>query len=199
MACPDFSEPFIVQTDASGTGLGAVLTQVQNGTERVIAYISRTLLPAERNYSVIELECLAVVWAIRKWRGYLEGYFFKVITDHKSLEWLQKFRNPRGKLARWLFDLQEFNFEISYRRGTDNKIADVLSRSTQIDAIETVAENINCPWFTSLKTRIISNPEKFPNFKIIDEKIYKKFRQILLPKVSTPIGNFVFRNPSVTI
>jgi len=97
LACLDFSRQFILQTDASNLGLGAILTQNSEG-ERVIAYTSRTLNSAEKNYSVTELECLAVVWGIRRMRDYLEGYKFMVITDHQSLRWLRTLDNPSGRL-----------------------------------------------------------------------------------------------------
>jgi len=100
LACPDFTRRFFVQTDASTTGLGAVFTQRFEEGERVNAYASRTLNGAEKNYSAIELECLAVVWGIRHFRGYLEGYQFSVITDHQVLRWLQKIESPTGRLAR---------------------------------------------------------------------------------------------------
>jgi len=80
LACPDFNRRIILQTDASTTGLGAVLTQHFEDGERVIAYTSRALNRAKKNYSATELECLAVVWGIRYFREYLEGYEFTVIT-----------------------------------------------------------------------------------------------------------------------
>ena len=86
LACPDWSKTFIVQTDASKEGLGAVLTQGERNDERVIAYASKSLNKAEKNYSATELECLAIKWVIWKFREYLEGYHFKVITDHQSLK-----------------------------------------------------------------------------------------------------------------
>ncbi|KAL6423101.1 hypothetical protein ACFW04_010532 [Cataglyphis niger] len=121
LACPDFNRRFILQTDASTSGLGAVLTQYHEDGERVIAYASRTLSGAETNYSATELECLAVVWGVRRMRDYLEGYAFTVITDHQSLRWLQKLEAPTGRLARWLFELQQYDFEIKYRRGALNR------------------------------------------------------------------------------
>ena len=88
LTCSDFSQPFQLETDASDTGLGAVLTQIINGRNHAIAYASRNLNSAVSRYSTSEKKCLAVEWAIRKFRPYLEGYSFKVITDNIVLKWL---------------------------------------------------------------------------------------------------------------
>ena len=77
-----------------------MLTQILNGEEKVIAYASRILTSAERRYSVTELECLAVLWAVEKFRFYIEGTRFTVVTDHSSLKWLHNLKNPSGKLSR---------------------------------------------------------------------------------------------------
>lgn len=143
LTCPDFDSPFTLQTDASQDGLGAVLTQETDQGERVIAYASRTLDRAERNYSTTEKECPAVVWGIRKMRPYLEGYHFTVLTDHESLKWLQKMENPSGRLARWSLELQQYDFTVQYRKGSANVIADALSRRPE--DINTVEAPAACP------------------------------------------------------
>ena len=94
LSCPNFHVPFELQTDASNTGIGAVLTQTIEAVEHVVSFASRSLLEAERNYSTTEKECLAVIWSIQKFRAYLEGYHFTVITDHSSLKWLYNLKNP---------------------------------------------------------------------------------------------------------
>lgn len=104
-----------------------MLTQYFDEGERVIAYESRTLNGAERNYSATELECLAVIWGIQRMKNYVEGYNFTVITDHQALKWLQRLESPSGRLARWLFELQQYDFDVKYRRGTLNRVADALS------------------------------------------------------------------------
>ena len=130
---PDFSQPFILQTDASGMGLGAILAQKQGDFERVISYASRTLLKNERNYSPIELECLAVIWAVKHFRPYLYGHHFTVYTDHAPLRWLLSIKNPSGRFARWALALQEFDLEILHRSGKSNSNADCLSRTPLLE------------------------------------------------------------------
>ena len=102
LAFPDFSRDFLLETDASGDGLGAVLAQkLEDGTVHPIAYASRTLQPHERNYGVTELEALGVVWAVKHFRPYLYGHKCEVFTDHEALKSLLNTPQPSGKLARW--------------------------------------------------------------------------------------------------
>ena len=124
---PDFSTTaptFLLQTDASAVGLGAVLEQGGH----VIAYASRALTKSESNYSVIQKECLAVVFGMKQFRHYLLGRSFTLMTDHAPLQWLSA-QKMQGLLSRWALAMQEYTFEIVYRKGTENINTDSLSRN----------------------------------------------------------------------
>ncbi|GFV30705.1 retrovirus-related Pol polyprotein from transposon 297 [Trichonephila clavipes] len=96
----DFSKPFLIRTDASNYALGAVLLQGEDKEEHPVEFASRLLNPAERNYSTTEREALAVVWALNKFRGYIDGASITVASDHQPLRWLMKLKSPTGRLAR---------------------------------------------------------------------------------------------------
>ena len=128
LAHPDFTKPFILDTDASGTAIGAVLSQIQDDTEKVIAYGSRSLTKSERKYCVTRKELLAVVHFSKYYKNYLYGKKFKIRTDHSSLRWLLNFKNPEGQMARWLEVLFSYDMEIEHRPGVKHKNADFLSR-----------------------------------------------------------------------
>ena len=118
IAYPDFSKPFILDTDASNVGKGAILSQIQDsGTESVVAYASRSLSRQEQKYCVKHKELLAVVEFTHYFRPYLLGRYFTLRTDRGSLVWMQNFKEPEGQLARWLEKLQEYDFAVLHRQG----------------------------------------------------------------------------------
>lgn len=129
LVAPDFSREFILQCDASNRGLGVVLAQLnEGGEEHPVLYLSRKLTPREEAFSASEKECLSIVWAIQKLGCYIQGTKFTVETDHCPLSWLKQMSNKNGRLLRWSLILQEYNFEVKYRKGNQNKNADGLSR-----------------------------------------------------------------------
>lgn len=128
LAPPDPNLHFILDTDASSVGSGAVLSQSTAEGERVVAYYSRTFNKAEKRYCVTRRELLAVVSAIRHFKYYLGGLHFTVRTDHSALQWLMSFKEPEGQLARWIEELQAYDFTVVHRPGVRHGNADALSR-----------------------------------------------------------------------
>ena len=128
LAFPTESGQYILDTDASNFGLGGVLSQIQDDVERVVAYCSRALRPSQGQYCTTKREMLAAVAMCIQFRSYLRGAKFTLRTDHKSLVWLHRFKDTEGMMARWLHDLQQFQFSIVHRPGKDHGNADSLSR-----------------------------------------------------------------------
>ena len=125
---PDFTKEFIVQTDASERGVGAVLSQLDDeGLDHPISYFSRKLLPREEHYATVEKECLAIKLAVQTFRVYLLGRPFTIQTDHRALEWLERLKENNSRLTRWSLALQPFDYRVEYRRGNLNGNADSLS------------------------------------------------------------------------
>lgn len=142
----DYGKPFILRTDASNYAVGAVLLQkTEDGDEKPIEYASRLLTQAERNYSTSEREALAVVWALKKYQGYLDGAEVTLGTDHQPLRWLMTLRSPSGRLARWALLIQSFNLNIEYIPGKANVVADYLSRPPTDDALEMYSFQVTMP------------------------------------------------------
>nr|KAG5712759.1 hypothetical protein BaRGS_029814 [Batillaria attramentaria] len=126
---PDYSSPFVLQTDASTHGLGAILYQMQDGQRRVICYASRGLSKAERNYPAHKLEFLALKWAVtEKFHDYLYGHTFTVFTDNNPLTYVLSTARLDATGHRWLAALASFDFDIKYQPGIGNAAADALSR-----------------------------------------------------------------------
>ena len=132
---PDFNLPFYVQSDASDKGFGAVLGQIRNGNEVVVAYASKAISSSQINWSTIEKEAFAIVWSVKYFRHYLYGRSFTIYTDHNPLKWLFTLKSPEGRLARWTETLKAYDFKIEYRPGKSNANADALSRMPVINVI----------------------------------------------------------------
>lgn len=129
LASPNFALPFVLQTDASERGVGAVLAQRgEDGFDHPVAYFSRKLLPREQRYSTIEKECLAIRLGIQAFRVYLLGRPFHIQTDHRALQWLDRLKDSNNRLARWSLALQPYHFQVEHRAGSANANADALSR-----------------------------------------------------------------------
>lgn len=169
LAHPDFDKPFLLTTDASGNAVGAVLSQFDaEGLDHPIAYLSRKLNCHEVNYSVTELEMLAVVYAVSKFRQYLLSQVFTIVTDHAALLTLTQKPALTGRLARWWALLSEFTFNIKHRPGRSNSVADYLSRNTDTadypneEAVECFALLRGKPdttdYWETLK-RVLCNPD----------------------------------------
>jgi hypothetical protein len=124
---PRPGEKFIVDTDASNVGIGGVLPQVKEGSEMIVAYFSKTLSKAERNYYVTRRELLTIVKTREHFHKYLYGQEFHLRTDHSALTWLLSFRNLEGQTARWVQRLQEYNFTSEHRQGIRHTYEDALS------------------------------------------------------------------------
>ena len=127
------SDSFVLQTDASQIGLGAVLRVQQDGEELPVVFYSRKLQLRERKYSATELEGLAVVAAVNHFDAYLITHPFVIETDHKALVFLNSAQHTNGRLARWAMKLQPYTFEIRYRPGPKNVNADALSRLVEVE------------------------------------------------------------------
>ena len=131
LTVPDFSKTFTIETDASNKGLGVVL--MQEG--KPVAFLSQTLSDRAQTKSVYERELMAIVMAVQKWRHYLLGRHFIILTDQKSLKFLTEQRVMGEEYFRWTSKLMGLDFEIQYRPGKENGVANALSRKMTFSAL----------------------------------------------------------------
>src|SRR5208282_1278005 len=128
LAMPTPDAIFTLDTDASDVAIGGVLSQNQGENERVVAYASRKLSRAERNYSVTRRELLAIIHFLKYFRHYLLNNRFRIRTDHAALLWLRRMPEPVGQQARWLELMEEYSFFVEHRPGKSHSNADAMSR-----------------------------------------------------------------------
>ena len=207
-------QPFLLDCDASNVGIGGVLSQQQNGEEKVISYFSKCLSRSERQYCTTRRELLAVVIAIKHYHHYLIGQNFTVRTDHGSLQWLMRFKNCEGQIARWIETLSAYTFTVQHRAGRIHNNADALSRRPCKDdhcrycdryenrySSETLAE-INTPGAVKA---IAFNKEKSESDKQITNHVIGGDHEITLPSnggdheiTLSDVGSFKEHKESVT-
>lgn len=183
LTSPDFEKKFYVQCDASNLAVGSVLFQEQGGLEHPVAYASRALTVAEQKYSATERELIAVIFAINKFRGYIEGTEFVVITDCAALTWLHRLSNPSGRLSRWAMNLSQFTFEVKHRPGKLNIVPDMLSRDVGALSLDTLIPD---EWYKDMIVKVNLDPEGYPNFRVEGERLYKYVESKLPVKSNVP-------------
>ena len=154
LALPDFNEQFIVETDASDVGIGAVL--MQKG--QPIAYLSKALAQQHKHLSIYEKESLALIMAVEKWRQYLQHHEFIIRTDHKSLTYLNE-QNLHSDMQRKAMNrLMGLQFKVLYRKGKENAAADALSRVGHLLAIQAVS-TMQPIWIQELLNSYATDPK----------------------------------------
>lgn len=169
LANPNFRLAFQIQTDASDSAIAAILTQQHESGEKVVAYFSQKLSPAQQAYAASEKEGLAVLTAIDKFRPYIEGTRFVVITDASALTHIMKGKwRTSSRLSRWSIELQGYDFEIRHRRGRDNVIPDALSRSMEAASLEE-----GDAWYPTLYNKVLSDPDDCVDYKVEEGKLFK--------------------------
>lgn len=191
LALPDFNEEFILQTDASGHGVGAVLLQEQDGAKKVIAYASRGLNELEKRYSVYELEALAVLFGMEKFRYYLEHRKFILETDNQALSWVLGKPRKSGRIARWATRILTFKFDVNHIKGSENVVADGLSRMFGEDDGEQETEcnqpeDESVPVVASILTQIPQLFKDIREFQQADEHLRAISEKLRAGEVAKP-------------
>lgn len=163
---PDFTQLFLLTTDASGHAIGGILNQGEVEKDRPIAYASRLLNNAEQNYLTIEKESLAIIYCVNHFRPYLYSNKFTILIDHKPLEWLHSVKDPTSRLIR--LKLAEYDYKVTYKAGKTNCNADALSRNP-VESLEVTSCNTTRVF--PLATNVSSDDDIFdpPTPRIVDK------------------------------
>lgn len=198
LAVPDFAKPFVVETNASSKGLGAVL--LQEG--RPVAYLSQSLSNRAQQRSIYERELMAIVMAVQKWRHYLLGQHFIIRTDQKSLKFLTEQRVMGEDQFKWTSKLMGFDFEIQYKPGSSNKAADALSRQMMYASIPGInlaeweaweKEIAADPKLLKLIQAVVLQPQAYPEYNTQQGRLFHKGSLLLprnLAKIPTILAEF---------
>ena len=179
LAYPRYQEPFILTTDASSDSAGMVLSQVQDGKERVIAYGAKKFTRAEMNYGISDKEALAVILAVRHFEPYLKGTTFKLITDHSALKWMFGQKTVSGRIARWIAYMQQFNYTVEHKAGKSLGNADGLSRQEEGDFrttedLDNITDDILPPGINNVveeEDKQEADPSLKPDVELQDEAL----------------------------
>ena len=169
----DHEQELRLHTDASGIGLGVILHQGDPKKKTVLAYANRCLSPAETRYTTSEKEALAIVWGVERFRHYLFGRPFIVLTDHHALCWFRKFKNPANRLGRWMAKMEEYQYEIHYKKGKLHVDADCLSRMPVLPAPSDSGEDCSI-YLIQGQYEMAEEQDKDANLQRIKQKILNK-------------------------
>jgi hypothetical protein len=194
LAMPTVDGQFTLDTDASDIAIGAVLSQDQNGVERVIAFASKGLSKTERNYSVTRRELLAIVYYLKYFRHYLVNVKFRVRTDHSALVWLRRTPEPIGQQARWIELMENYDFTVEHRPGRAHGNADAMTRipnmggdnplhktilevTDRVGDEKTVFRNRPIDRGVATRERLEKRPQRLPKLAKRSASIYKRARR----------------------
>ena len=162
LVAPNFMKTFILECDASGTCLGAILMQ----DKHPIAFERRKLKPSEQTKSTYDKEMLAIMNALSRWQQYLFGAKFLVKTDHNNLKYFLTQKNLSPEQQKWVSKIQVFDFDILYKKGKENRVADNLSRKHESDASLCAISIVIPEWILEVQSEYVKDPE---TRKLIDE------------------------------
>ena len=193
----------LLRVDASGIGVGGVLLQEQDNNYHPIGYVSRGLTKAEKNYSISERECLAVIYSIQQFRSFLWGKNFTIESDHSALCWLRSIKDPAGRLARWSVKLQDYDYNIVHKKGSTLNDADALSRYPCQEGLKAEEEEaIEIPTYLISEVKMHELQDKDPNIVEIRKAIEDpNFGNSLLQRRAKNfkiVNNILYKKSAVT-
>lgn len=193
LSLPDFSRPFSLTTDASDYAIGGVLQQEDDqGRLRPLSFFSRLLNKAERNYSTLEREALAIVYGLKVNRPLLLGHKVRILTDHRPLKYIFSTNSNNTRVARWRLQVAEYDIEVDYLTGKDNVVADALSRirlDEEVIGAVTLDDGTRADEVLEWNLRSLSVAQN-KDVKWGKLKEYLRGNSEVIPKLPVPVGQF---------